>query len=216
MVTEDDKKQAGGGVVDHLQAPRKKKKDYVILAFGAQFSRDLADAIENHVKINFRGLTTIRPKNASELSKLFSRQVVLLAIDDGFAGISENVATVRVLKDKRNKVTTPVMFFTENPDDLIRAYHDKLQVYQEVDTYISYRNVSTNSILAKISKGLSEKNVRKSRRYSVDIPVTYFHLTKNKEFTGRLVDMRSVSRVRSIANQHSLRQIRSEPRRRFS
>jgi hypothetical protein len=196
----DDEKRQSGGVVDHLQAPRKKKKDYVVIAFNSQYNRELGDTLENQIRLNFKNLTTIRPKTAAELQRLFSRQIVLMLVEDEFAGVTETVKLVRTLKEKKSKTPTPVIFFTENSDNLITEYHKELALYQEADTYVNFRSSTLNQMVAKVSKALAEKGVRKSRRYSVDIPVTYFHLTRNRECHGRLVDMSVHGAVLKDAN----------------
>ncbi len=185
----DEDRRQSGGVVDHLQAPRKKKKDYVVIACSNLLGRELVESIETYVKLNFKGLTTVRPKNAAELQRVFSRQIVLLLIEDSFAGVEDTVKMVRSLKERKSSVPVPTIFFSENPDVLIQEYHKTMAVYQEVDTYLQARAITINQIASKISKSLTEKSVRRSRRYAVDLPVTYFHLTKNREFKGRLVDM---------------------------
>jgi hypothetical protein len=203
-MAEDEKRQSGG-VVDHLQAPRKKKKDYVVLAFNGQSNSELCDSLENFVRLHFKALTTVRPKNSIELQRLFSRQIVLLLVEDSFADNLETVKIVRQLKEKKLKAPIPVIFFTENPDGLVAEYNKHLGMYQEVDTYVNFRNATLSQMTAKVAKSLTEKSVRKSRRYTIDVPVSYFHLTKNKEFQGKLADMSVHGAILRDANNELFR-----------
>ena len=44
--------EPGGDITDFLQAPRKKRKNYVIMALGKQFDTDLYIAMDGYVKKN--------------------------------------------------------------------------------------------------------------------------------------------------------------------
>jgi len=73
--------------------------------------------------------------------------------------------------------------------ELIAKYNDILLPYQEADEYALYRGVPIGTVLARIKAGVENANRRRSRRYRVDIPVSYTVLSDPDPRKGRLLDL---------------------------
>ena len=187
-VDQDDKKQSQA-LVDYLQAPRKKRKNYVIVALGDMFDREIGSGIEVFVRKNFNQLAVVSPKNEKELRRLFSRQIVLLVIDDNFKPLEETIDIVVSLKQKKMAVPAPVLFLTDNAEELIRVYHRDLLAFQEVDNYVNYRSMPLAQINARVQAALNIGDSRRSRRFDVKVPVSYLHLSRNELLKGEITDI---------------------------
>lgn len=185
---EEEKKQKQG-VVEYLQAPKRKRKNYVLLAVGPSFDREVSAGIEVYIKKNFDQLAISIPKDEVDLKRLFSRQIVLLVIEDDFNGLERTLEIVASLKEKKKDSVIPVLFLTDRPQQLIQAYHEKLLPYQEVDNYIFYRGIPLTQIYSRIQSALNLSESRRSKRFRVNIPVSYFRLSKNQSYSGTLIDI---------------------------
>lgn len=185
----DDKKGSQNKLEAYLQGPRKKRKNYVITALGESFDRTLSGGIENFVKKNYPQLALSSAKNVEELVRQFGRNISLLIVNDTFTDRKELMSLIRSLKDKRREETIPVVFLTKDPEALIATYHTELLLHRESDEYIVYTNSTLSQIVSKIKNGIDAKNRRKSRRYPVNIPLTYYHLNHDKIAEGRLIDL---------------------------
>jgi hypothetical protein len=183
----EEKKQQG--VVDYLQAPRKKRKNYVVFAVGESFHKDTAASMEIFVRKNFPAMAIAAPKNIQDLKRLFTREISLLVIDDHFSSLDDTLDVVAYFKEKKNATLSPVLFLTEDPSRLITSYQKRLMIHQEVDNYIPYRNLPLAQIYARIQHGLNIKEARRSRRFSIVVPVKYLLLSRNKFFDGQLIDI---------------------------
>lgn len=183
---QEEKKQ---GVVEYLQAPRKKRKNYVIIAVGAGFDKEITSSLEIYIRKNFSHLAIAMPKNENELKRLYSREIVLLIIDDNFKELEETLDLVGNFKQKKAEAISPVIFLTDRAENLIASYHKKLIVHQEVDNYVPYRNMPLTRIFARVQSALNIKDARRSRRFSINIPVNYLYLAENKIYNGNLVDI---------------------------
>ncbi|MFK7871846.1 MAG: PilZ domain-containing protein [Oligoflexales bacterium] len=188
LQAEEEKKAAG--VVEYLQAPKKKRKNYCVLALGNTES-SIISGIELHIKNNFSAFTTVRPKTESDLVKFFNRQISLLIIDDDFCGIESNMDLVLSLKEKKVDDNVPVLFFTSDPESLIQNYHDQLILYQEVDDYLTHRRMPISQILSRVQEILESgaKSRRKSRRYKTEVHVKFLNLAKDRSIDGVLLDI---------------------------
>lgn len=173
----------------YLQGPRKKRKNYVILALGDQFDSHLASGIESYIKRSYPALALSAAKNVDELTRQFGRNISLLVMNDSFAAREEVMAVVKALKEKRRDDNIPVLFLTKDAEALIKSYHGELLLYRESDEYLVYPSTTLPQILARVKNGIDAKNRRKSRRYPVHLPVTYFHLTHDSKADGRLIDL---------------------------
>lgn len=173
----------------YLQGPRKKRKNYVILALGDGFDRDLTMAMESYIKKNYAQFAISSPKTTEELTRQFGRNISLLVVHDNFADQKTLMGLVRTLKERRRSEVIPVLFLTRDGEKLVNLYHDELFLYHESDDYIVYPQSSVPSLLARIKAGIETQNHRKSRRYPVDIEVTFYHLNKDTILEGEIVDL---------------------------
>lgn len=185
----DEKKGAQNKLEAYLQGPRKKRKNYVVMALGDSFDRGLANGIEAYVKKSYPQLAMATAKNTEELTRHFGRNISLLIVNDKFTDPKELMTLIRSLKDRRREEVIPVLFLTKNPESLIKTYHSQLLAHRESDEYIAYPQATLPQVLSRVKNGIDAKNRRKSRRYPVDIPLTYYHLTHDKLAEGRLIDL---------------------------
>ena len=184
---EEEKKAAQ--VVEYLQGPRKKRKNFVIMALGQSFDPDLSSNVSAYIRKNFPNLAVASPKNNDEFVRLFSRQIVLVLVDDNFFELKGLLESIKSLKEKKREHSVPVIFFTENVKSLVEAYHDVLLPYQELDNYISYRSMPLSQIYSRVQSTLNQKGARRSRRYEFDLTVKYYHLRRDGFFDGKLIEM---------------------------
>ncbi len=185
--TTTEKKESN--VTDYLETQKKKRKNYIVIAGSSSLSPDVVTSIQNYVKKLIPGIVTVRPQGIIDLAKLVTKQINLMVIDDEFAEINEVMKTLRVMKEKKADTHMPVLFLTRNVDSLISAYHKELLLYQETDDYVNYRKNSVDRVLSKIKISLSEVAKRKSRRFSIDIPISYHQLRYGQQHSGRLIDV---------------------------
>ena len=185
--TEEEKKT---GIADYLQAPKKKRKSYIVLALSKKIEPELYNGITQHLKKNFSSFAIMRVKNETELVRLLNRQIGLLCIDDEFMGLEENLKFIKELRIKKNDERLPVLFFTEQEKRLITDYAKHLALYQEIDNYLTYRHLSLQQILNRISFFLTQINKsRQSRRFSIDLPMHYFLLKSKEALPGTLLNI---------------------------
>lgn len=187
-ILNDDKKENKGRVADYLQAPRKKRKSYVIAALGPGTSH-LYSGIEAFLRSQFKGASLAQPKTIEELVKNFSRQIILLILDDEFTDLEATLKIVAELKRKKNSQVIPTLFLTRQPQQLVTHYHKLLRTFQESDDYIDWSRAEITHVFSKIKNGLNQQFARKSRRFKVDIPIRFLLVSDDKVHTGRLVDM---------------------------
>jgi hypothetical protein len=173
----------------YLQGPRKKRKNYVVFALGDRFDRDLAATMEVFVKKDYPALAISHPKSTEELTRHFSRNISLLIINDEFADKTTVMNLIRTLKEKRSEEAIPVLFLTRDAESLVKLYHKELLLYNESDEYMVYPSSPRQQILARIKLGIDNQNHRRSRRYSVNISSTIFHLDKNTHMDGKIIDL---------------------------
>ncbi len=187
--TEEKKDGKNSKVAEYLQAPRKKRKRYVLIATSGTMPIDLSAAIEAYVRTNFKAMAVAMPRSAEELQKNFGRQIMLLILDDEFIPLERSLELLGDLKRRRGQAPVPVLFLTRQPAQLIASYHKMLAPFHEVDDYINYAKVERAEIFSRIRHGLNHKNARKSRRYKIDIPLDYFLLADDAMHKGRLIDL---------------------------
>ena len=188
----NDDKNKGRGVVDYLQAPRKKRRSYVLVACGRHVPQDLQSGIDQFLKSQFKNYAVAYPKTPEELLRQMARQVVLLVYDDEFVDSEEGAAALKLifdLKKKKGSAPVPVLFLTRSPEILIDTYTKVLLPYQEADDYVDYERMAAAHVFSKIRSSLSSTNRRRSRRYKVEMELSYFLLDANALFPGRLVDL---------------------------
>jgi hypothetical protein len=178
-------------IVEHLQAPRRKKKSYVTLALGSDIDDNLKSRIEYFVKLNFPTLTVIYIKSLKDLAKMYSRQIMLLIVSDGFASLDKKMEVIKRFKEKNLKTGMPVLFMTKDSGQLTNVYNEKLLAYQEVDDFIEWEGKSERNILNRISLSLGALKKRRSRRFPLSTAsrVRYFDLRSNEHYEGVLLDI---------------------------
>lgn len=187
----DDKGKDGKNsrVADYLAAPRKKRKSYVLFALSAQTQQNIAPSLENFLRTSFKNVALSMPKTPDEFVKNFSRQLVLIIFDDEFTGLEKGLSLLSDLKHRKNVGPVPVLFLTRDPSALIAAYNRELAIFQEVDDYVNYPKADLPQIYSKVRHALTNQNRRRSRRYQVSLPLTYYLLQDDKMHPGELLDL---------------------------
>lgn len=176
-------------ISDYLQAPRKKRKNYVIFASNNDFNPGLTDSIVGFVRKSFPQLAISHPQTGRELARQFGRNISLLLIDHEFTGNDDIFKLIDTLKTRRSNEIIPVIFLTKNPTNLIESYHKSLLKYQAYDDYLVYTKDSKQKILSRIKSGIDNQNKRQKRRFSFGLKCTFFHLEKGKIFQGSIEDL---------------------------
>ncbi|MCX6117337.1 MAG: PilZ domain-containing protein [Proteobacteria bacterium] len=187
---EDGKGKSAQGVVDYLQAPRKKRRSFIIVATGASTDPETTQAMIRFIKASYPKYSVATPQNADEFVRQFSRNINLAIVDDSFVGLDETLDLVKSMKQKKNESAIPVLFLTKDPDTLVHAYSKKLALWHEVDEYIVPALSPRNYLFAKIKTGIEERYRRRSRRYKMSFPVAYTLLDYGeRRFKGSIVDL---------------------------
>lgn len=176
-------------VADYLAAPRRKRRSYVVTAFTQSTASEFRNSVEHFLRVNFKQMAIAHCKNAEDLKKAFGRQVVMLIYDDEFMEMNAGLQMISGLKRKKAAVPCSVLFLTRQPSDLIKAYNEQLLPFHESDDYLEVGHADSAVLFSKIKNGLVNQNRRRSRRYKVDVPMTYYALNDDKTFTGRLTDL---------------------------
>lgn len=184
-----DDKPKSRDVAEYLQAPRRKRKSYVLVACGGAVPPDVQGSIDSYIKQNHKNVAIAHPRSPDELTKLLNRQVVLLVYDDEFADMEQGLNMILDLKKRKTSNVIPVLFLTRSPETLVNAYNQYLLPFHEADEYINYAKSTTAHILNKVKAGIANKNRRRSRRYKIDIDVAYFTLSQEGALPGRLIDL---------------------------
>lgn len=185
---EAKQKEKADKVADYLQAPRRKRKSYVLLALG-RGTQDMSTGIEAFVRGAFKGVAIAQPRTIEELRKNFARQIVLMVFDDEFVDLPAGLELIKELKTRRGASSAPVLFLTRQPEKLVEGYNQVLSAYQESDDYLLYPKAEMAHIYSKIKTGLTSSYKRRSRRYKIDMELQYFLLADDKMHKGRLVDL---------------------------
>ena len=185
----DDKKDGKSKVAEYLQAPRRKRKNYVFLALSNSVPAEISGSLEQFIKTNFKTLSIATPKNAEELRKSFSRQISLMVYDDEFLPLEEGLAILNEIKQKKIDAPVPIVFMTRQPGPLIEAYNRYLAPFPETDDYIYYPKVENAEILSRVRNSINQNNRRRSRRYKVDLELSYHRLSDDKFYKARLLDL---------------------------
>lgn len=186
-----EKTGGSGSLTDFLTAPRKRRKNYVIVAAPANFDTDLLGGIEGYVKRSFPGLAISKPRSLEELVRQMGRNIALLILCDGFDNAEEQrlLDVIRVMKEKRREEAIPVLFLTRNAARLVRAYHETLLPYHETDEYLELSGITRPQLFGRIKEGIENKNRRRGRRYKVSLPASFYLLSKDKTFHAELQDL---------------------------
>ncbi len=97
---EQDTDGGKGGISDFLQAPRRKRKNYVILALSEHVGFQMISGLEKYVRGKYKQLAVSKPKNPDELKRQFGRNINLLVIDDQFADLDLVIDSVKISQDE--------------------------------------------------------------------------------------------------------------------
>jgi hypothetical protein len=176
-------------VADFLAAPRKKRRSYIVTALTQNTASEYRNSIEHYVRVNFKSVALSHARNIEELKKAFGRQVVMVVYDDEFTDLDTGLNMINVLKRKKSAVPSSILFLTRQPSALIQEYNKILLPFHESDDYLVLERTDSPIIFSKIKAGLTNQSRRRSRRYKVDVPVSYFALNDDKFFNGRLTDL---------------------------
>ena len=176
-------------VSDYLQAPRRKRRNYVVSALSKRAREEFGAGIDGFIRANVKGVSSFVALSMEELVKSFRRQIVLFVYDDEFAPFDEGLRLVEDLKAKKNGDGVPVLFLTRQPDRLISHYRKTLAAYQEIDDYIDLNYAELRHVISKVRSGLAARARRRSRRYRVDLPIRYYLLDDDKYHAGRILDL---------------------------
>ncbi|MBP6217486.1 MAG: PilZ domain-containing protein [Oligoflexales bacterium] len=191
---------------DYLTGPKKKKKDYVVFAFSESFDKEILTAMESFIKKKFPNLYIIKTPGLREMSRIANRQLRLIILDDTFAGLAQNINMIKELKVKKQEERLPVLFLTEDPNELVRLYNKDLLHYQEIDSYLSYRNKSTTDILWRIQSSLQAKEPRRSQRYRLNLSVFFSAMGSRDSEPGKILELSLHGAVLLSTKNHLFRE----------
>jgi hypothetical protein len=184
---EDKKRQ--GGVADYLSAPRRKRKSFIVMAFGKGVPSDLGGAVNSFVRSTFKNLAFSLPTTMEDLARQAARNISLMIVDDEFAPREELLALLRRIKEKKSGSNIPILFLTREVEELVKVYNKVLLPFHEVDEYVAFVGATQGQVFARIKAGVENHNRRRSRRYRVEIPVVFQVLGEEKLHPGRLLDL---------------------------
>ena len=173
----------------YLSVPKKKKKNYIVIALGENFDRDLSNTMEAYIRKNHAQHSISSPRTEEEFTRQFSRNISLLIINDEFIDRMTMMNLIRILKQRHRNELIPIIFLTKNPDILVSTYHQELLMYHEGDEYVDYSSLDKSTIIARIKYGIENKNQRRSRRYAIKIPMSTYHLNKDETLRGEIIDL---------------------------
>lgn len=174
---------------DFLQAPKKKRRSFVVLAPGPNLDVELASSIKKFFESQHPDVNLIIVESTDELVKFASKNVVLILIDDELAERSKTLASVRFMKEQKTDGPLPSLFFTKNPAALIAEYQSQLSLWHEVDDYLSISDMPRHALFARIKSGVENRNQRRARRFKTNIPVMFQILESGEhKFSGEIID----------------------------
>jgi hypothetical protein len=87
---QEKKDSKAQSVADYLQAPRRKRRSYVITALGGR-TLEFQPGIDGFVKSQFKNSSIAHMRSVDDLMRSFKRQVLLLIFDDEFVGLEESL-----------------------------------------------------------------------------------------------------------------------------
>jgi hypothetical protein len=188
--TEDGKGKSNQGVVDYLQAPRKKRRSFVVIASNGQTDPETIQALVKFVKVAYPKFSVATPKSAEEFVRQFSRNINLVVIEDTFIGLSDTLELIKTMKQKKNESPIPTLFLTKDPDTLVKAYSETLALWNEIDEYVVPALTPRPYLYAKVKTGIDERFRRRSRRYKMNFPIVYTNINHGeRRFKGQVVDL---------------------------
>lgn len=202
MSSDSNQKSAAGGeessgkgkttqsVVEHLQAPRRKRKSFVVMAAGPNSDADTVNAIQRFMKSQYSKVSFVVLNSLNDLVKYSNRNIILALIDDELEDRAITMQTIKKIKEKKTDGPMPTLFVTRNGTALVEAYRTELSRWHEVDEYIDLHESPRHALFTKMRGILDNKNQRRGRRFKVAMPVTFQVLdTGEKQYQGTLLDL---------------------------
>jgi PilZ domain len=176
-------------VVEHLQAPRRKRKSFVVMATGPNIESDTVQATQRFMKTQYPKVSFVVIKSLEELVKYSNRNIILALIDDQLEDRTVTMQTIRKIKEKKTDGPMPTLFLTNNGTALVQTYKTELSHWHEVDEYIVLNESPRHALFTKIKGILDGKSQRRSRRFKISIPVSFQVLdTGEKMYEGTILD----------------------------
>jgi len=186
---------------DYLQAPKKKRKSFVVIAPGPNLDADGLVAIQKFISTQYPKLTIVVAKNLDELTKYASKNVMLALIDDEFNGRDQTLSAARLLKEKKSDGPLPTVFLTQDPPALIAEYQKHLPVWHEVDDYLVVGETSRQAMFSMLKSAIENRNQRRARRFKVNIPIIFQALDSGEtRFQGDILDFSIHGALISVSN----------------
>lgn len=176
-------------ITDFLQAPKKKKKNFIVIATESTFNPEISSVLKSKTKTITGNFSFSFPKTIKELLKQINRNISLLIISDQFAKLDEVLETIKKLKVKRHQFGLPVLFLTVDYNRLIEGYHNILLSYHETDEYIYLPSFKESILQSRINYCLNLENARKGKRYAVNEKISFYYLQQDKIIFGTLKDL---------------------------
>ena len=180
---------AVGGVAEFLQSPKKKQRNYIVLATGSNLSGEVKDEVVKYLQSLSKAFVLVQPRNAEELARQISRSIHLLVLDDSFAERVKLLKLVRFMKEKLTSSGMPVMFLTRDPAGLTAVYRRELMAHQEMDDFIALKGLSAVEVVARVKQAIETRNRRRSRRFNVAMPISYQLLGNSQLAECQLIDI---------------------------
>ena len=202
MSSDSNSKSAAGGedskgkgktsqsVVEHLQAPRRKRKSFVVMAAGPSIDSDTINAVNRFMKSQYPKISFVVLNSLADLVKYSSRNIILALVDDELENRSTTLQTIGKIKEKKTDGPMPTLFMTRDGTALVKDYRTELSRWHEVDEYIDLHESPRHALFTKIRGVLENKNPRRSRRFKVSMPVAFQVLDYGEKlFEGTLLDL---------------------------
>lgn len=177
------------GVADFLQAPKKQQRNYIVFAAGPNLTAEMKDSIAKYLEGLAKIYTLVQPRSAEDLARQVSRQIHMMIVDDSFAERTKLLKLVRFMKEKRTATGLPVTFLTRDPAGLTADYRSELLVHQESDDFIGLKNIESVELVGRIKQAVETRNRRRSRRFKVNMSVSWQTLGATTWSTCDLVDI---------------------------
>ncbi len=178
-----------GGVADYLSAPKKKLKSYIVMSLASNVSEDHKADLLKYLSTLSKVFVLAQPKDPDELARQISRQVHLMILDDSFAPRDRLLKLVKFMKEKKGSESLPVLFLTREPKAMTTSYRDILVAHQENDDYMDLNGQNSVELVARIKQALEFRNRRRSRRFKVNLPVSFQVLGTDEWQKGTLLDL---------------------------
>ena len=176
-------------MLEHLQAPRRKRRNYVFVAVGSDIDQGQIIKIEQFISLNFPIMTVHTVPSIADLEKLTTKQVNLIIVSDGFAPFDRVLPLLCQFKETNTQTGTPILFLTKDEETLISKYQKILAPYQEADDYLSISGMTDKHLLSKIQERLNPKiSHRRARRFPANLAVRYTDLNSGKFYHGIIED----------------------------